>query len=915
MKKKLQVTHYKLRLLKWLFVVVLTGISQFSFATTYYIADNGNDSFSGTEPDSAWKTIGKLNMTTLLPGDSVLFRSGDVFRGQIELTVSGVNGQRIYFGSYDKQNHPVISGAKQISGWTVFSGNIYVTDFPETVSNFFVNGKMMVSARYPNTGFLTIDSSGVNTGLYAASLTQPDDYWANAVLKVRSTDSRYEQTVIQNFNSGWLKFSTPLSNPLDKGYGFYLDHIFSALDTVNEWYYDDVQKKIYFYSITNPNSLTTEGSVYDYGMFASGNSSFMKVEGIDFEMQVKDGIRFNGTSSANLITECGFVKCYSRGINFISSSNDTMAGCKFYSICGQGIKADVFNQSAISNCEFKNIGTVAGYGLEEVNEWDALHLPGTNESLISGNRLDSVGFIGLVIAGKNNRIEENLFRDCALALNSGAAVFMFSSDSCNTTLKNNFIFNTSGNNEATPESRTVADGILLNGQCSYVNILHNTIVNSTRYGININSGSNHNVINDNVIYNSGYAQLYFAETDTVRRTIGNEANNNILYCLNADQQPMLLDGRVDKFNAGTFNSNYYCNPYDYYPVYYFDPDSVTEFVPYSFVNWRSITGGDSQAKKSLVQWQSYSVTDTTGPDLISNGDFSNNFDDWETSDNPNCEMLLDNYTKLDGGCVKFRMLADTPTVWGQLRSNSAFAVSGNEKYQLSFSGLAVKDLNFNIMLQAKTSPYQSLSRYKYFPADTARTDYRDVLQPFSSSGSARIVFGIVYTDSMLWLDNIHLFPVQVNHNDSSRLSRLITNYSSVTANISLGDSVYRDLDGNRVKGSYVLAPFSSYVLTLDSPLTVTSVTPEIVRNDFKLFPNPLNPEYQPLYYSLNIQGGKEKFRFRMFDILGREVYDTEIDNYSGMIRIPAATPSGFYLIRISNSQHSFEKKLILSRGY
>ena len=66
-----------------------------SDAATYYFAiTGGDDSRSSVQAQSSstpWKTIGKLNtiMDSLNPGDQILFRRGDIFKGSIIATASG----------------------------------------------------------------------------------------------------------------------------------------------------------------------------------------------------------------------------------------------------------------------------------------------------------------------------------------------------------------------------------------------------------------------------------------------------------------------------------------------------------------------------------------------------------------------------------------------------------------------------------------------------------------------------------------------------------------------------------------------------------------------------------------------------------------------------------------------------------
>ena len=51
--------------------------------TTYYVSADGCDSADGKTPDSSWRSLSKVTDAALLPGDAVLFRRGDIFRGTI----------------------------------------------------------------------------------------------------------------------------------------------------------------------------------------------------------------------------------------------------------------------------------------------------------------------------------------------------------------------------------------------------------------------------------------------------------------------------------------------------------------------------------------------------------------------------------------------------------------------------------------------------------------------------------------------------------------------------------------------------------------------------------------------------------------------------------------------------------------
>ena len=93
-------------------VFLLTILSLFYcvnvFATTYYISQNGNDSAGGTAPETPWKTIAKINASSFQPGDEILFKRGDVWAEQLNISSSGKNDSPILFGAYGEGNKPTI---------------------------------------------------------------------------------------------------------------------------------------------------------------------------------------------------------------------------------------------------------------------------------------------------------------------------------------------------------------------------------------------------------------------------------------------------------------------------------------------------------------------------------------------------------------------------------------------------------------------------------------------------------------------------------------------------------------------------------------------------------------------------------------------------------------------------------------
>src|SRR5690242_17362675 len=101
-----------MKYLLWLFV--LSAMT--AHAKTFYFSDSqGNDANTSTQAQSSstpWKSLSQLSNAAIATGDSVLFKSGDVFFGSIELL------KGLKFNSYGTGKMPEITGFYQVTSWT-----------------------------------------------------------------------------------------------------------------------------------------------------------------------------------------------------------------------------------------------------------------------------------------------------------------------------------------------------------------------------------------------------------------------------------------------------------------------------------------------------------------------------------------------------------------------------------------------------------------------------------------------------------------------------------------------------------------------------------------------------------------------------------------------------------------------------
>ena len=80
-------------------------------ASVFYVNNStGDDNNNGLSPLTPFKTIDKLNTLSFNPGDSILFKSGEEFKGMFWVKGSGNQQNPIFLGSYGGSTKPILNG-------------------------------------------------------------------------------------------------------------------------------------------------------------------------------------------------------------------------------------------------------------------------------------------------------------------------------------------------------------------------------------------------------------------------------------------------------------------------------------------------------------------------------------------------------------------------------------------------------------------------------------------------------------------------------------------------------------------------------------------------------------------------------------------------------------------------------------
>lgn len=883
-------------------------------ATTYYLSNTGSDANSGTAPQDAWQTIAHLNSISLLPGDSVLFECGGVFRGEIVVSASGTESDPVYFGKYGSGELPVISGAQLLSGWSLFDGNVYSAPYNQPARHLFVNGERMSPARFPNAGFLTQQGGTNNNGFSDSSLTQPENFFRGAVVHLRTSNQRWEINTVDSSLASEIFCVSPFANPVSSGYGYYFDNLLSLLDTAREWAYDPALDSIFLFAPdgSDPSTLQVEVSVFYHGISVQAGYAFITVQDLQFEKQVITGAEVIAGSHHVTISGCRFRLEGERAVliqdvTYVNCTDNAITDC-----LAEGIRMISAGHCTISNNSISSIGIVPGLGINAQVNGFALVADQCVGLLVTGNEIESTGNGGISISADSCTLEKNIFSNCFLVMNDAAVITQLPGSHGYNLYDDNIIFPAAGNNIATPGNALIVHGMEASDSCEGCFITHNTIEEVSGNGIYLKSGPALFTVNRNVVYGCGQSQLKLESPDSMLPAPELSISLNQFYALHEDQHTLLMHTPSRHIISGHYDFNYYFNPYDHTAVALLAEDSVgiTEYR-FTLDQWKEFSGEDADSRSSFFYRNRFTVEDSIGPELITNGQFTSNFDGWNSEIEGNMEFLLDNSTPLDYGCLKLIKSDSIPFREGGVYS-SEFAVDSGQTYQVLVSIYSMRDGNLRMYIASNDPPFDGDGLNRYFPFSVARSNYQMVFEAKRNDEHARLQLLINLYDSLAWVDNVSVAPVSATYHAPKKLSRLFTNPTAEEVAFDLGDSVFFNLDQNEVTGVFTLPPYSSAILIFDSSM-ITFVAETVLRDTVRLFPNPARTG--STVYLETEHDIMNEISGRLFGMLGSvsEISFQKISSRLVSFTVPERFSPGMYLVEMTEGGKKIMAKLLVEK--
>ena len=895
--------------------IILLMAALAAFPATYYVSSSGgsdaNTAAQAQNQATPWQTLAKVNAQTFAAGDNILFKRGDSWEGGITVPSSGSSGSPIAYGAYGTGENPRIKGTVAIAGpWTQYSGNIYRADVSPSVTDInqvFLDNKPLTLARFPNTGYLSITDTLNSTTLSCAQLNTAT--WTGAALHVRTAHWTLasKRVIASDPGAKTLTLAAAPTYGLKPGWGFFINNKLEALDTAGEWYYDSLARRLYVWTPSGDSASrhTVEGSAYAYGIRLD-NRSYVTVRGFTVFGHGSYGVSMSNASRC-MVQGNDVLYPEAIGVNINGRANtidsNTIVGPNTYGVLNYGA-GNVLSNNTVRNVALIPRLNKAGMGDQCCS---GLGLEIHSDSVrASNNIIDSIGYIGIRSMDAYNVLEYNFIRYSCLSKDDGAGIYAgwqgdrTSPGSAGTVIRNNIVFYTQSAPEGTPDQGyTPGEGIYMDDHGHDIQITGNTTAHCANHGFFLHNNTRIRVAG-NVSYNNK-EQMGLAEDAIVGSgyTGNNQVRNNVFYSLTENQISMrTTTNYTDTFLAWS-DSNYYCNPYNDIVISY-------NSSAYTLGSWQAAKPLDAHSKVSLVSFQPWTVTDTTGTNLIANGAFASAISQWSFWPSP-VQLSWANNAGLDNGCMRV-LYTDDSQASSCLVYPSSFRLTAGQAYLLSFSAISNKTGTIQALVRQAHTPWGTLGLSKSFIVTSTRKDFAVVFTASATDTQARVDFSNTKADSLYWLDNVSLLAVTVAAEDPQAKSRLFYNATMQVQQVSLGGVTYRDLDGNPVQGSITLQPFTSRVLVVDPAGAAEDMPGPGTQSLFSAYPNPFNPVV--------------RIRLSAAAITQVDIYDIRGQRVAHLVRAPGAAEflwnagtqaSGIYFVRFKSGDRTLSRRLTLIR--
>ena len=416
--------------MKRFLIILFLFISLIASATDYYVKTAGSDANTGLSDGQAWQTITKVNSMWLgfIGGDKVFFNRGDTFYGTLTAGSSGSIGNPIMIGAYGTGLAPVISAFTTLSSWTNEGGGIYSKVVSTSNPNvLIIDGINTSLGRYPDSGWLTVDSHSGTSSITDAALPSAPD-WDGAEVVIRKRAWIIDRNYITSHAGTTISYTTASGYEPVNGTGYFVQNDLSACTALGEWLYTGGKVYMYFGAV-NPATKTVKISTLAQNISIQGRNN-ITITGLSLEGANESAVYISSSDNIT-IQECRIQFCGDAAIDGGHNGGNSSLGLRVINdtikdVQNHGILLQTeFDGALIQGCVFNNIGMLPGMTFSGDGHNMGMRVEGSNH-VIEYNRLTNLGYNGIEFEGSNVKCRNNYINNFALIKDDVGGIYTMS---------------------------------------------------------------------------------------------------------------------------------------------------------------------------------------------------------------------------------------------------------------------------------------------------------------------------------------------------------------------------------------------------------------------------------------------------------------------------------------------------------
>ncbi len=517
----------------------------------YFSSSNGDDSRSvsqAQQPGTPWKSLSKLNQVfaQLKPGDSVLFKRGDVFYGSIVAGQSGVAGSPVVLAAYGQGNDPVISGFSKLSGWKSTGKGIWQAPCQGCglrVNMVAIGQQAQPMGRYPKSGYLRIQGHVANTSFTDDNLANGPD-WTGADVVIRKNRFILDRNIILSQQGNSISYKGGAFYPPTDKYGYFIQNDIRTLTQNGDWYYDPRGHvmNMYFDAGNPPGEILASG--IDTLVYIR-HKVFLVFSGLVFQGSNGNGFYLDDVANI-VITHCRILFSGLDGVYAIRANNLDFDNLVIDHSNDDGINL-IGAGNLVSDCVVGHSGAIPGMGNGE-HSYIGIQIDGSNNT-VQYNTVDTTGYVGIFFWHSTNTVvRDNSIDYFCFVKDDGGGIYTWSGEIDSNARRDagivtgNIVLNGITASAGTDSAHaSIANGIYLDENTSGIEVSNNTVAHCTS-GIFVHN-SHEVTVKNNTLYDNG-AQIEVRRSQMKAALRNNDISGNTAVAAKGDQTVVLMSSGV-----------------------------------------------------------------------------------------------------------------------------------------------------------------------------------------------------------------------------------------------------------------------------------------------------------------------------------------------------------------------------------